>query len=1661
VLEKYLNLFFLNSLLKKEINLRSLKLFISALFVLVFSISFISLISAYYVGNIYFTIPDSVFKTNERVEFVGYLFLANYTENGTYVSSSMPVANATINLTIYNSTVFVSNYTFTTDFQGKFYSRSSYYGSATQVNTSSNPGKYIIRAEYIDPENMTWFSEVEIEVFNSTLDLLSVSSEKVKYNSLETIKVNVEAIRMLGDNLFYIANVSVLGSLRNSSKAALGTFSCTTGSSGKCSTTVNAPLTYGSYILEVNNYKAFSSFVVAPFSANAYMKDELGKSMKNIFSVGEQGRVEVSILNATSTDVYNFSGYIANPTGSSIKAINPTLLNSNNSFTNSFLFSIDNQFTYGTYTAFLTIYKRGDGSITTSTSFEVKDWDLSINKRASNSGFEYKYSVFPNKTMYFEAYPTYRTNGSVIPGINSTFFSINMTDNLNNIIKTANMSWNSSCGTSGCYQFYINSSSNTGKFFLSVSLAYGGDIQTKNQIVDVIGSVMSAQSTDKDGNIKELFGTNEYAYLSLTAYNLTSSSFNLTDAEIFLVSYMNGSDFLYTQVNNFSLVNSSNSAYEWAWNSTLQRIKLDVPKAGGIFNVLLFGDNRSIGTETKFIVNPYDACLSPKNTPGSVTSGYYYVYQFKTTDTVYFEIKMYQANNPLGRATATNGTNGSTYGMGSQCASDSTKQAVTNATLSVQEVKNLESVATQNINASESTCQASDNSGAYTCTVKPLSKWDGGGSIVKIAVRGQDGTTTIIYGRFESRAFYMYGYPSTWQNNPSSNISLNLQIYEAGSNWWSTYGGSGGLSGTVTLKKIEYQGSDGEWLWPPISYNYNVTAVNSTSITSGRGTINLTAALAPGGRWKTGYYRVILQATTTSGDTDYGYAWFGVKLWDVYGSPVECNNYGCGYKSYFNSKENVSLYVTINKAGSNYWSYSGGQDIGGNVTLGVKKVQNCRTWPCKELNSTDYVATRTTVNASSPWYWNANLNSTFNKYFVYINTTKGSWGTGYYAVTLDVNGTDTGNAWFNTLAFYVETTPTNANGSGWKSGIRGHLPMYFNVTTVKNYKSGYSWYNGSDWFYIRYNQSDYVNVTVDDVVLRTWDYNTYTSKEYNYPEDINITPFSINGSAVVNITYKNGTWPTGYYWGELSLKNSDNETSTGWLWFSVQPFRVNVQATNYEIDYDQCVNASLSIYEPDWYSTEPLWGNYSVTSVYENIWSGGGSSTTGYTNYTSGSFNATTNITLCPNSATWGSGSWGGYHYMNVVVKDNALNDTQTGWLYFKATPFRISWSGTGGSRQTNENFNVTAIVVKPTTGLNTTANLTRIYQWRYDNYMSTLEEYRFKVGSCDSAVSGQCTVNGTQNVTIYAPSGGWKVGYNYLYSQWKSQTDSTLVVDDWYGIYFDGREAYNGWFENRDAGGYNWKYEFANNENLTIKLFTRDSSYSAADLTIRSVQYAYSADSCGGEWCKTYSTATFSPTSTSGGSALIKIQVPSNNWSYGYYYIKASVEGSGGAATILGGEVRVKDLTAPNVTIHTPLMNGTYSGNNLSFAATTSENAECGLGIYNFESYYNWMCWGWNLSNNSVIQRFIDSCNASYYGYNGTSYYNLWISKDYYSAYNGSVSSYGTGSYMTTGSRAHIYVFNTTEWPAQHYGLYVWCRDNDWNYGTSMATFKINNSVT
>ncbi|PIN88817.1 hypothetical protein COU61_03370 [Candidatus Pacearchaeota archaeon CG10_big_fil_rev_8_21_14_0_10_35_13] len=1634
----------------------------------------------YYIADIYHYVPQTVYSTGEQILFKGYLQEANYSNNGTLVSSSIAATGRTVNITIRSkgNGTYISNYTLTTDSTGSYYSNSSYYSNGTKITAPGAEGDYILRAQYIDANSTTWYSEVEIRAINNTVDTIKVRPDKSNYNPSETITITSEAMNTLNDKVNYISNVTFNGTLRNNTKGIIQSFNCITESNGKCTNTITAPSSYGTYSLELNGYKAYSSFSIVPFSASAYMKDELGKSYKNTYALGEQASVEVVVIDNTTTSNYNFSGYIADSSGNVIQSISGTQLTSNNSYTNKFTFTINSiSYKYGTYYANVIVVKSGDGNQTLKASFEVKDWKVTFNKKSSASGFEYDYSVFPNTTIKFETYPRYRSNASIIQGINQSAFSINLTDKLNNNLATANILWNATCGSEGCYEFNITSPTNTGSYDLELTLSYSGDTQKFQQKIEVMDKVLGAQSTDSEGNVKELFGNSEQAYISISSYNKTATQVNLSQIEIFMVTYMNGTTMNYTNTSNFDMVNSTNNILEWAVNLTTQRIKMDVPRYGGTYEIYIYGENRTVAGISRIVVNPYDVCLSAKNTPGTVSSanGQYYVWQFKNTDTVYFEMKVIQANNPLGKAGVSNFSgNGSNNGMGSACSINTqTQQTINNATINIVSVKNTQNGGTYSINGTSSVCTATDTSGGYTCTVEPANKWDGGTYSVEMMITGPDGQTQdIVYGFFEARAFYLYGWSQTWQNRPSSNITLTVQMYEAGRNWWGAYG-SGGLSGTVSVEKIEYQGRDGEWVWPPVSYSYNTSAINSTTITTGQGTITLPVQYAPGGNWKTGYYRVVLKGVDADGNTDYGYAWMSIKRWNVYGSPIECGASSCNYKSYFNSKENITLYIQVSNAGDYSYYYSGGENLGGNISISVKKIQDCRTWPCKDLNSSEYISSTVIVNQSNNWYWNANASQ--GNYLLRINKTgsTNSWNTGYYSVVLDINGSETGNAWFNTIAFYVDSRPTNSSGdtTSWHYSIKNNEPKYYNITTIKSYKG---W--GSS-----YNASDYINTTITRLTLRAWDETTYQTKEYNYPTDLNITPTRINGTEKINITYNNGSWPSGNYWGEIILNNSDGETSTGWLSFDVRPFRVSMSINNYEVSTRTCINGTMSVYEPSWSSNKLLNSNYTISGVYENIWDGMSQTTVTYANYTNTTFVNETTITICPNQETakWSSGSWGGYHYLTIVVNDTNNNLTQNAWVSFRTVPFSVTWGTvTGGSsKKSTENINVTASIKVSTTNTESaTGNLSKIYQWRSSTYGSLKEEYNYTVWSNENAstcnswqTSNQCKVNGTHTITVYAPSTGWTVGSNYLYAEWNEVNDRTSIVQDWYGVYINGMESYNGYFSNYDVNG-GWKYQFAPTDNLTITLLIRNLSYGNVPVNITNVEYAVPSSTCWDEWCRSYTTA--SSWSINGGGiqtatngSVITIVKPSTTWALGEYYIKVTVSGSGGTATIKNGRVSVRDMTAPNVTINAPTINQTINNATFSLTATTTETANCNIYMISYNHFNSWYCSSSN-STNSTNTALTDSCNTTKYGFNGSDYYYDYVSKDYHSVVSGQNYTQwyqSASSGMTTDSTTHTYTFNTTNkvtnaaLTSQDYGIMMWCYDTDWNYGTGYSTIKIN----
>jgi len=1641
----------------KRYQFLSLFLIIISFFCVLSSVS----LATTYVADLYFTTSNSVYTANENIPIKGYLYMTTLS-NTTVSSNHTAVSGGIINISIVNSTgSVISSYNTTTTSSGFFYSYSSYYTNGTNITAPSTRGRYNIHANYTDTSGAVWHARAEIQVENTSVDMYSVNADKVSYDPSESMSITIKAVQQVGDSIGFVPNVSINGTIRNSTKSILTNFNCTTNAAGRCIISTTSPSSYGDYFIEVNNFKGFTSFEVIRFTVNVDMRDEIGETVKHTFILNEQGSVYVSVPSNSTSETYTASAVVKNLAGTTIKDLGSATLNYNNSYNNRITFTVDSlNFVSGTYKVYVTVSKTGDGSVSEVTSFEVKSWDLSMKKRELNSGFEYDYSAFPSKIVFMEVYPTFRANASSIPNISSGYTSINLKDTMGNTLNSTNLTWNSSCGTSGCYQFNMTLPSSAGRYSFVVSVTHDSYTQTASKDVFIVSKSMFTKTADSEGNLKELFGADDYIYIYLTAKNATHSNVTLSDSNVITVSYMNGTDINYTEVANFSLVNNSNSINEWAWNSTTQRLKIDAPNNGGLYNIYISADNNSAVTSTKFIINPYDICGVPKNTPGQMSDGYYYVYQFQTTDTVYYELKIYQANNPLGRATAQNTTgNSSINGMGSACRDYSTtKQVVSNASIIIDEVKNEDTGKIHTLNSSASSCKMDNNNGTYTCTLKPIGKWDGGRYSAKFTVTSQDrGTTDIAYGGFEARAFYIYSYPNRWRIKPDATVSLNINMYEAGNGWWT---GSSGLSGSVLLSKVEYMGSDGEWLPTPISYNYNTSNVNASSISSGSGTMSLPASNCPNGEWKTGYYRAYLKGTNSDGEVDYGYAWFNVKNWEVYASPVDCEGGGgCTYAYNINSRSNVSLYVTVNNAGE--WGQTG-QSLGGNITIRVKKLMDCRNWPCTVLNTSNYTSTSIIVNESNTWYWNGVNNS----YVINLTPESGTWGTGYWQVVFDVNGTETGTGWFNTIAFYIETYPTDSSGNNWKYSVKNNESVYFKTTTVRSQKG---------YYYGDYNATDYINTTIVNATLKTWGSGyDYSMTEYTYPDDFNISIVGggsvINGTRVLNISYENGDWPTGYYNGELTLKNSLNETATSWLWFDAKPFRVSIYPEQYTIDDTACVNGTIAVYEPDYSSNILVNSSFNISSIKEQIWSGYYPTTTVYTNFTPSSFNRTDNFTICPDNGTWSQGSWGNYHYMTVNVTDSE-GKSQNGWLSFRALPFYASWGSIVSGTDVNKGNAITVpvTITKYSTGEETNGTLERIYQWRYDSYYTGEEEYDFSVGDCDTRTGDtSCNITGSQSITIYPPSHGWRDGYNSLYAEWTG-------MQDWSGIWFNGIEPYSGWYDNtNEYGGY--KYRFYIYENLTIKLQVRNASTGGivnGGVNVTKVEYSTPSLTCWDDYCRTYNNVSFEIVNndagnyTIGSSGIINIIKPAN-WTRGYIAIRATVTGPGGSTIIKGGEVYIRgDYSPPVIIITSPelasVQNSSAMIPKVSLSWTTNKNANCYLYLWNYDQYYTSYCANSSANNSTVWHN--QTCNNSIF--NGTNYYYSYAGSNYqYWSEGGSNYGYRSldnsgyrslGNVINTGGTSHSATFNfsVANITNQSYAMSVTCWDEDYAYATNKTAFN------
>lgn len=1599
---------------------KSLLLFLFT--ILLASVSFAS--SSY---EIQLVVSKYVFGPAENVSITGTVL--NITSNSTLNLTTL-LSNVNVNVSLLNSTNgTVANYTFTTNENGTFFSRSSFNPTATAISSPNATGTYTLVANS-SIESGIWISKANIVVVNSKIDDILFQLAKINFYASNNMSITVRAVQKVGDSFAAVSNITINMTMRQLNETIISSYSCVTSASGTCTVNTTAPSSSGTYILEANNFVGFTNFKVVPFDVETYMKDSSAIAFKNIFSKGETGFVEVRVSynSTTPTGVYNATGDIIDTNGNNVLNLSSVLLNSSNGFVDKISFTASSSLIVGFYTTRISVAKQGGETVNATTTFQVRDWSMSFKKASQNSGFEYGYTAFVSKNVSFEAYPVERANGTVLENLTSNF-TILLKNGLGSLVGNTTVRYNASCGGKACYEFNLTMPATVGDYTLSVAANYTGDYQSAEQTIKATDITASSYPSDSEGNLKELFGTTEFVYISLSGKNVTSN-ITIYNAALSSITYENGTQFSYSET-NVSAMNFSDATLQWAWNSTAGRLQIDPPKKGGVYLVEVYANNKSAVVTTRFGVNPYDVCGAAKaSSDTSVTTDYWY--QFRTSDTIYFQLTLNEAQNPTGKATLSNISGNVSYGRSSQCSFDTTKKrAINNATITLEKVLNTQTGKTEALNTSASTCSGTDNSGGYICTVQAADgAWDGGRHIVTFSILGDDRITSHkATGYFEARAFYVYGYSTNWANKATSNISLNVNVYEAGSGWWTS---SSGLSGTAVVDSVNYYGGIGEWIWPPIKYDYNATGLNMT-ISNGVGSVTLPYTRSSSGRWTGGYYSAVIKVTANS-QVDYGEAWFSIRNWDAYASPVEIRGSSFDYKSSINAKQNVSLYVRITEASN--WNDNGGTLLG-NVTINVKKILDYSQWPPVELTTSNFTATPITINTSSPWYSSAST-TTHGKYLLNISPTGGSWSSGYYSVVLDLNGTESGYGWFNVITFYVNTQPTNANGSGYVYNNKGNTPIYFNVTTTKSQKSFYT-------------AADYVNATITEAVIRMWDQTTQSQREFRYPGDINITPLLVNGSAIINVTYLAGSWPSGWYNGEIKMREStENTTSKGYIWFSVQPFRVSSSMNSYNVGTQENASVSLTINEPDWYNNALINGNYTITKVQETSWTNGVYRITNLnysiTNNASTFRNATT-LTINPSGGKWKPGYRGG----TIIVKDNLTNDTQTAWFWFRVTSFidstnRVSNYNSGLNTNVTVNITLTTPAGAPTTG-----NLSSAFYWSWPSNI----RYRFVIGSCDSSTSATCFINKSAIVTIVPPSGGWNEGYNYIYFQYVESNDATSVIESYNNVYFYVQQTLTGYmYSVNDYGG--WQNSFGQRDNVTMFLYSiRNLTGNQVSVNITNVQIAKTSSGCWSDSCRVYQNATFEAMNlTNGrfvsvagtnmtGSGYIRINASGGAWDFGDYSVKIFIteKTTGETGIIKDATFRIIDKTAPSITITSPTMAQAINATSILFTATTTEQAMCYIYIYNYGRYNSDNC-----GSNSTSPP--SACNLTKYDPANSSVSYFSYASKWWS---------NTGASVSTDSTSHSYNHTTAGMTTQqNYTVKFDCYDTDWNYANNATTFNL-----
>lgn len=1288
---------------EKSVGASRMPLFFIALILSVVALSSLSLAITYY-GH-----TDKIlYEKNTLINYTAYSDV-NLSTNTSVTSVSVSIVNS-------SGVLFNSSNVSATE---------NYFSTTLNASVNSS-GEYIIRANFTY-NGTSYKNDIIVKV--SGAKYFSIFSDRSSYYPNEQINFTVKA---LDKNGLDASGEPVTVKLAYANYTTISQASGVTSSLGEYSSTITAPSSDGSYMFSVNDWLAFKTVTVGGFELVSYSGDGSGNT-KSKFDANESAFIYVDLLTPNKTRYSGLESITVNVTlpGGTTNATTLT-------FTNDRLnYSVRANET-GQYLAKVTVISNSKSASYnfTAASHELKA--SATNSRGTNI-------FFPNENVTVAAKVYNVSTGEILTAnfSNATLWSWKL-QLWNSSGFVMNLPNSTPKAADNSYPFSFNLTNiSTGSYFIKVWL------NRTETTEDIILQDYEAQAmpVDQDYQFKSVFLSGKSNVRIIATLSNLSGNISVTNITVLGIKKSGGGDItgtlsITTNVTDYKLTKAG-------------IVQFATPADAGWYYARMLVNGRYVA-ETWFAVKAYSTCsqlTGYKWFVGTNEDASLQVTVSAAQETGFMESIGGKDGTKGGEVTGGSSSFGAMYGM-SSCTSNSTSTSgnvSSNVQVAVSKIVNTLTSEDYTKKLSSLPSGTTSNNGTVTLNItKPSGGWSGGTYIVEFDLKDSKNNTDRGFAWFNVKSLWVNVWPKQqsgywrWYFGPKETFTFDVYSYSATNSWYNW--GSEGTGDMCDVVNVYYQGSGAEWFWPPKLIdrsNYNYTCVNaSAGAANGRFNLNVT----PNSAFKSGYYLVRAKVNTST-TSDTGDGWFSVKVYNVYLKSNSTNWYDSWYVS---SGSNVTykLEVTYANQSTSNWDcgWNPTQSCSGRVSetlnVSVTKMLKYDQWMPTEYAKSKYNASviNATNNASN---WNMSI-TTGNGTILLVprgGTGSNSWESGYYSLVVEVTGpegTETGNAWFESRPFFVETTIVNSSApyaSKWRlKSTDANITVNVSAASKPSWMKYYSSYGNNTY---QYSDANITNITLSRYSYSDW-----------RMQGVNVTgysPINISGVTVVNITP--GSLSAGSYNLEITLRDNQSNEAKGYAWFEVKDFTLSAQTADWRWKFNNSENITLSVTACD---ADTWWCSGSgLTNVTVNVTKVQRTGSWPYTDVSgwASSSNTTTangaTLKIYRTSSNWTSG------YYTAEVTGVSGTSTQTANVWFEIESFSLNAWASKWEYGMRENVTLNAQVSQSVTVDD--VSVICGYSPNSRAYSKSAETLNVTPTSINA---------GTPNITLTPSLGRWNSGY-------------------------------------------------------------------------------------------------------------------------------------------------------------------------------------------------------------------------------------------------------------------------------------------------------------